>query len=204
MKNTDLKDRILLKILPDVPFDGWHIELALAAAETLNIKPGLIQNAFPRGRVDLVLHFHDWVDRQMMKKLSRYKIENRRVRDRITLAVQTRLEILAPYKEAERMAIAVLTLPTNMHAGVKALYQTVDEIWHWAGDTSTDWNFYSKRFLLGGVITSTLLFWLEDKSKQHKKSWEFLDRRIENVMQIGKVKSKIKQTVTGFTFKKAS
>lgn len=36
----------------------------------------------------------------------------------------------------------------------------VDDIWYWAGDRSTDFNWYTKRALLAGIYTSTgLLIW---------------------------------------------
>jgi ubiquinone biosynthesis protein COQ9 len=75
---------------------------------------------------------------------------------------------------------------------IKINYRTVDEIWRLAGDTATDWNFYSKRILLSGVYTSTLLYWLGDKSKNSESSWSFLNNRLTEVSQFGKGLGKIK------------
>jgi ubiquinone biosynthesis protein COQ9 len=61
----------------------------------------------------------------------------------------------------------------------------VDAIWHAAGDTSTDYNFYTKRMLLAGVYSATLLFWLNDESEDFAATWAFLDRRIGEVVRIG-------------------
>ena len=68
-----------------------------------------------------------------------------------------------------------------------SLYETVDLIWKTAGDTSVDFNFYTKRILLTAVLTSTTTCWLADKSEGHKDTWDFLDRRIEDVMKIPKL-----------------
>ena len=44
--------------------------------------------------------------------------------------------------------------------GMKLLYSTVDAMWRAAGDTSTDFNFYTKRAILSAVYSSTLMRWL--------------------------------------------
>ena len=62
-------------------------------------------------------------------------------------------------------------------------------MWYAAGDTSTDFNFYTKRATLAGVYSSTLLYWLNDRSPGGEATWGFLDRRIDDVMKIEKLKS---------------
>jgi ubiquinone biosynthesis protein COQ9 len=71
------------------------------------------------------------------------------------------------------------------------LYRTTDAIWHAAGDKSTDFNFYSKRALLGGVFSSTVLYWLNDRSEGDQATWDFLARRIDDVMRFEKLKADI-------------
>ena len=90
-----------------------------------------------------------------------------------------------------RRALLHLGQPNNMILGMKCLYRTVDEIWFVSGDTSTDFNFYSKRGLLAAVYSSTILFWLDDKSDDCKETWSFLNRRIDDVLKIPKMTSKL-------------
>ena len=63
-------------------------------------------------------------------------------------------------------------------------------MWKAISDPSTDFNFYTKRITLSAVYTSTFLIWLGDESENSDQTWEFLDRRIENVMQFEKLKAK--------------
>ena len=72
---------------------------------------------------------------------------------------------------------------------MRLLYKTVDAMWYAAGDTSTDFNFYTKRATLAGVYSSTLLYWLNDRSEGNEATWSFLDRRIEDVMRFEKWKA---------------
>ena len=71
------------------------------------------------------------------------------------------------------------------------LNATVDTIWRACGDTSTDFNFYSKRIILAGVFSTTLLYWLSDESEDYADTWRFLDRRIKDVMKIEKTKASV-------------
>jgi ubiquinone biosynthesis protein COQ9 len=75
-------------------------------------------------------------------------------------------------------------------------YATVDAMWRSIGDTSIDFNFYTKRALLAGVYGSTFLFWLNDRSSDCSATWAFLDRRIENVMQVPKLRGKIMERLS--------
>jgi ubiquinone biosynthesis protein COQ9 len=102
-----------------------------------------------------------------------------------------------------RRALALLSLPFNAGLALKLLYKTVDAMWYAAGDTSTDFNFYTKRATLAGVYSSTLLYWLADRSPGSEATWDFLDRRIDDVMKIEKLKSRVKSW-TGSTTRAAS
>src|SRR5712671_1257964 len=77
--------------------------------------------------------------------------------------------------------------------------KAVDAMWYAAGDTSTDFNFYTKRATLAGVYSSTLLYWLADRSPGSEATWGFLDRRIDDVMKIEKLKAQVKSWGGGTT-----
>jgi ubiquinone biosynthesis protein COQ9 len=192
-KNNDtIKDAILESALPDVPFDGWTMDVLERAAQAAGYEAAMVYSVFPAGVKDAIVHLSRWADRQMLERLSASKNPPARIRDKVTLAVRTRLEVLAPHKEAERLAIAYWLRPLRKWEGAKLVWKTADTIWDWAGDTATDYNRYTKRGLLSGVLTATTLFWLSDNSKGSQDSWAFLDRRIENVMSVGKIVGKLK------------
>ncbi len=92
-----------------------------------------------------------------------------KIRERISAAVLARLEVLAPHKEAARRAGAFLTLPPHAPLGMTLLYRTVDAMWRAAGDTSTDFNFYTKRAILAGVYSATLMRWFNDDSEDEAR-----------------------------------
>jgi ubiquinone biosynthesis protein COQ9 len=134
----------------------------------------------------------------MEKRLGAIDLKAMKIRERIACAVKTRLAILKPQKEAARRAAALLSLPVHAALGAKLLYRTVDAMWRAAGDTSTDFNFYTKRGILAGVYGSTAMRWFNDTSPDEKPTEEFLAARIENVMQFEKFKAKAKDALSNF------
>jgi ubiquinone biosynthesis protein COQ9 len=71
-------------------------------------------------------------------------------------------------------------------------------MWRAIGDTSTDFNFYTKRGILAAVYSSTLLRWFSDSSIDGAPTEQFLADRIENVMQFEKIKAKAKEAFDQF------
>lgn len=189
-----IRDHIIEAILPDIAFDGWTWKTVETAAKKAGYGEDMAQAVFP-GRLNAaVSHFSDWADRQMITALKDTDPESMRVRDKIKLAVMTRLDVLKPHKEAVRLALSYWAIPPRGLKAGKTLWCTADRIWDWAGDTATDYNRYSKRALLSGVLGTTTFTWLNDDSDDFIVTQEFLDRRIENVMQLGRFLGKIKRT----------
>jgi ubiquinone biosynthesis protein COQ9 len=192
------KQKIVLAMLPDVPFEGWGRAALRNASAKLGHDDAETDALFPGGARDAVAVFSAWADAETEKALAKKKIETLKVRERIALGVKTRLDILAPHREAVRRMLAFLALPANLPLAAKLLYRTTDMIWYAAGDRSTDFSFYTKRGLLGGVYASTSLYWLDDKSEGGRKTSEFLARRINEVLQIPKIRGRIEERLRAF------
>ena len=128
----------------------------------------------------------------MTEALAQGDVAGGKIRDRIAHAVRLRLELAAPQREAIRAGLSFLLLPENVPLGPKLLYGTVDAIWAAIGDKATDFSFYTKRALLAAVYAATLLYWLDDKSEGQMASWQFLERRIAEVMKIPQIKGQLR------------
>jgi len=190
----DRERRLLLAAtLPHVAFDGWSMAAMRAGAHDAGMPEADVRRLFSGGPDELVRFFVAEADRTMEEELARRNLGNMRIRDRIATAVRVRLEQHDANREAIRRALALQALPQNGPGGLRALYRTVDAMWHAAGDTATDFNFYTKRMLLSGVYMATLLYWLDDKSEESSDTWAFLDRRIDNVMQIQKTRGRLER-----------
>jgi len=183
----DLQDRLILAILPNIPFDGWTWAVIDSGVRSLDLDPADGVRCFPGGPRDAMVHFSDWADRATLGVINREPgFEKLKVREKIAFAVRARLELLEPYKDAVRAMSAKMARPSNVAMASRLVWRTADRMWYAAGDTATDFNHYTKRGLLSGVLTSTVFFWLGDSSTGHERSWEFLDRRISDVLAVGK------------------
>lgn len=191
MDETQKKDALLRAILPEVPFDGWTRQATQAAAARAGLKAGELETLFPRGPRDIVAWFSRWADRETLAALMTQKRQRMRTSERVALGVRSRLQILLPHREAVRRSLSMMALPQNVPVGAKLLYETVDTIWHGAGDSSTDFNFYTKRALLAGVYAATTLYWLDDRSGGNAATAAFLDRRLSEVLAIPRLKDAV-------------
>jgi ubiquinone biosynthesis protein COQ9 len=185
------KHAILQAALPHVPFDGWTEATFTAAVSDSGVAVGLAHALYPRAGLDLALQFHHSGDAQMVEALEAANLATMRYSDRVAFAIRTRLELVTD-RELVRRGTTLFSLPQNAAEGAKAIWGTADAIWKALGDTSTDLNWYSKRATLSGVYTATVLFWLGDDSPNHAETWDFLDRRIADVMQIEKFKAALR------------
>jgi ubiquinone biosynthesis protein COQ9 len=191
------RDRVLEAALAHVPFDGWSRRSLVAAAADVGVDQGLARRLFPRGGDDLLAHLERWADRQMLARSDTGELQTLRVRERIARLVRARLEALTPHREALRRASAARLLPGNALTATVSLWRTVDLIWTVAGDRADDFSYYTKRSLLAAVWSSTFLFWLDDRSDRLEATWGFLERRIDNVMQIGSLRARLEDRLKG-------
>ncbi len=184
---------ILDRALDHVPFDGWTARTLQQGAADAGFDDTMWRRAFPGGATEAIEFWSAEIDREMAAALAEQDIGSLKIRERIAAAVRWRLETQAPHREAARRALSHLGQPQHAALGLRCLYRTVDEMWHAAGDTATDYNFYTKRGLLAGVYTSTLLFWFDDDSEDHAATWAFLDRRIADVMRVPKITGRLRK-----------
>lgn len=187
---TPPKDLLLQSALMHVPFDGWSPATFQAAVEDSGVDPTVAQSVCPRGAVDLAVHYHAKGDEAMLARLAETDLDQMKFRDRVAAGVRFRLEAVDD-KEVVRRGTTLFALPMYAGDGAKAIWGTADKIWTALGDTSQDVNWYTKRATLSGVYSATVLYWLGDTSAGHTETWAFLDRRIENVMQIEKLKAQV-------------
>ncbi len=189
----DIRDTIVEKALPHVAFDGWTLTALIAGARDAGLDPARAQLAFPGGEIEAVKHFSAWLDRRMLEALDKRDLKAMKIRERIAAGVMARLDLALPHREAVRRSLAVLAMPLNAPVALGCLYGTVDAIWRWAGDASTDYNFYTKRGLLAGVLSATTLYWMNDVSENQAETRQFLDRRIGEVMQVPRVMARARK-----------
>jgi len=181
-----MEQAVLDAAVERAPALGWNGRMVRAACEANGLSRGDEELLLPNGARDLAALLSRRHDDRAMAALAGVDPTSLKIRERIARAVSARLEAGAADLEATRRCAAFLALPTNADLGLKLAWETADLLWHWAGDTATDWNHYSKRAILSGILIPALTMrWFDGKEAADA----FVARRIENVMAFEKWKA---------------
>jgi len=175
-------------------FDGFSPQMMANAAKSAGVSEAQLAAAFPTGALGIVEYWSSKADQASAAALAGEGAKTLKIRKKVALGVEARIAFLRPDKEAARRAAAFLALPQNAPAGARLLWTASDAIWRAMGDPSTDFNFYSKRAILSGVLSSTMARWFADDSEGEAETKAFLRARIENVMQFEKLKAKVRDS----------
>jgi len=195
----DIKDALILAVLPEIPFSGWTVAALTQAAKAAGLDPSMAERAFPGGVVDAVLHFIDLGDRRLAEDAAKDGLQGLRLAGRIRWLIRHRLGAWSEHREAVRRATVILSLPGNMARTTRATWATADLMWHLAGDEAVDFSYYTKRISLSAVYSSTLLCWMSDDSEGALETWSFLDRRLADLSYLPKAIAGAKKRAEGVT-----
>ena len=197
-KNKSINENLVLGMLENVPFDGWNWEALYKSAEELKLysknldehDKKQLRSLFKNDLVETIKIFNDYLDKNMLEKFVKSKHNIKKTHEKIRHLILSRLDSALEHKESIRSSIGLMSLPQNSKNSFLMLYKTCDKIWRASGDESTDFSFYTKRIILSGVYSTTLLFWINDETNELKNTEDFLDRRLKDVSKIGKIKDR--------------
>jgi ubiquinone biosynthesis protein COQ9 len=167
----------------------WDQKLVDLAAADVGLTPAMASLLLPSGPKDLAALLSQRHDERTLVQLRVRDATGLKIREKITLAVATRIDVAMGDETAVRRSLGFLALPAQAPLSGRLMWSAADRIWRWAGDAAADFNHYSKRAILSTVLASTLAVRLsagEDAARRH------LDARIDGVMAFEKLKSRIK------------
>jgi ubiquinone biosynthesis protein COQ9 len=189
------ENRLLDAALLLAPQSGWSALTVRLAAKKAGLSEADAGLLLPHGASDLVALLSRRHDAAALQALSALEPRSLKIRERITRAVQARVEAAATDEAASRRLLGFLALPHHMPLGARLLWDSADVIWRWAGDTATDENHYSKRVILSGVLGPAIAIRL---ASGRAAADEYIFRRIADVMAFEKWKAGLPKTDIGF------
>ena len=127
---------------------------------------------------------------QEMKTLKSKDFKKLRVNEKIRFLVLSRLKIIDKFFDRKLIFKLVVKQKSISKAGAM-LFNVSDEIWHLSGDTSTDFNYYTKRIILMNIYFASFFYFLRDNSVEYSKTKDFIDKQISYVLKFGKLKSNL-------------
>ncbi|XP_041048386.1 ubiquinone biosynthesis protein COQ9, mitochondrial isoform X2 [Carcharodon carcharias] len=186
----ELRQQLLSAALEFVPSFGWSLEAVAEGAKVLDLSPA-VTGMLSHGPGDLVLHFVCQCNKQLSEQLTEQhhqvqagQQEAKKTDGFVKDAVEARLRMVIPYIDTWPQAMSILLLPQNIAESLRNLTNMVDEIWYYAGDRSTDSNWYTKRAILAGIYNTTELVLVQDSSPDYEDTWNFLQNRVNDAVNV--------------------
>ncbi len=149
---------------------------------------------FEQGAREIATSMESMQDEYMIKALLAVEEKPEKIREKIAWALNSRV-IDSGGKTLKLKLSSFFLIPDNLPQGIKSASKTCDLIWRYAGDKSTDFNYYTKRGLLLSVYMKARTFYFADDSEDHFKTKEYIKEALDNVIKIGGVKRKIQQKI---------
>ena len=195
----EAREKILFATLPNVAFDGWVERTLRMGAESAGYPPEMALRVFPGGPREAIRFWSDRDDRWMLDRMGKDDLTAMPFREQLAKAIRLRIEVNAPYREAVRRTMSFLAMPQNYATATRNTFEAVSAIWYAVGDTSTDFNFYTKRLTLAPIYVATVLYWIDDSSEDSAGTWAFLERRLEDSMIIPRLQARVGEMVGALT-----
>lgn len=200
LDSQENKEKILSEFLQIAAFDGWNKESLLKALDHCKINRDFCNLIFENDILDLTEFYLNLYNQKSLSNLE--NIEVKKIRDKIRLCLYARFEV----EKNNRLALQRLRNfyldPKNFlsfEIGVRPLayairdcYKIADFMWKTIGDSSTDFNFYTKRLTLGKIILRSFFVFIKDEDENLQKTKKFIDLEIEKVMKFEKFKAQFK------------
>ena len=171
-------------------FDGWSKSAIDMAARQAGVAPDIAQLAFDGGAMTMIDAWFAHIDSAMLNTCPAEKLASLKIREKIAALAEARLDTLAMDREALHRALPILAMPHNLARAAKLGWRAADLMWRAAGDDATDYNHYTKRMLLAGIYSATLMAFINDESENHADTLAFLARRIDDVMRFERGKAR--------------
>lgn len=187
--SVQLRQKWLVAALPQVCETGWTAYTLRKSAEAAGLSAGEQALAAPHGVEDLMNQFFEDAQLEAREILETKDLSALRTHEKVADGLKVWLSVLEPHREAVRRAVGRGLAPWNAGSALKRLWSVADMVWTLAGDTAIDYNRYSKRTLLSGVIMPVLMGWIDGIEGEALDA--LIERHLQRAMKLGQAGGKV-------------
>ena len=149
-----------------------------------------IELLFPEGNIDLIKFTLEQLNKELKEYCKKIDLIRLPVHKRIKKVLLSKISLMNKNKLFYRSIFLNLLIPKKNFSLSNQLYNSVDQIWFIAGDSSTDFNFYTKRLILSVIYSRVILFFFNNNNQEELEN--ILDESLKRVSKIPEIKSKLK------------
>ena len=145
---------------------------------------------FPQGNIDLIKFALEQLNNDLEVYCRQIDLIRLPIHKRIRKVLLSKISLMNKDKPFYRTIFLNLLIPKKNFSLSSQLYNSVDQLWFIAGDSSTDFNFYTKRLILSGIYSRVMLFFFNNNNQEELEN--ILDESLKRVSKIPEIKSKLK------------
>ena len=145
---------------------------------------------FPQGNIDLIKFALEQLNNDLEVYCRQIDLIRLPIHKRIRKILLSKISLMNKDKLFYRSIFLNLLIPKKNFSLSSQLYNSVDQLWFIAGDSSTDFNFYTKRLILSGIYSRVMLFFFNNNNQEELEN--ILDESLKRVSKIPEIKSKLK------------
>ena len=145
---------------------------------------------FPQGNIDLIKFALEQLNNDLEVYCRQIDLIRLPIHKRIRKVLLSKISLMNKDKPFYRSIFLNLLIPKKNFSLSNQLYNSVDQLWFIAGDSSTDFNFYTKRLILSGIYSRVMLFFFNNNNQEELEN--ILDESLKRVSKIPEIKSKLK------------
>jgi ubiquinone biosynthesis protein COQ9 len=145
---------------------------------------------FPKGNVDLIKFALEKLNSDLEVYCNKIDLLRLPTHKRIKKVLLSKIFLMHKDKLFYKTIFLNLLIPKKYFSLPKQLYKSVDQIWFISGDSSVDFNFYTKRLILSGIYSRIMLFFFNNDDQIGLE--KILDEDLKRVSKIPEIKSKFK------------
>ncbi len=197
MNNTTEKAKLFNYLIDNLEKNSDFDECLEKALNNLKIKSKskeiFFYELFKNGVDSLIFELNNFINEKMKKDVPK-NFSKFRINEKIRFLIIHRIKIIDTYFNKQKVIKLILKQKSFLKLN-KMLFNISDEMWFMSGDKSTDFNFYSKRFILMNIYSLSFIYNLKNASKDYSDTKKFVDKQIDSVLRFGRIKNKIQDTL---------
>ena len=195
---SEKNSRLLLDSMKEIiPIEGWSEDSLRQASSLAGIDDDELSLICPSGVSDAIVLLSDYNDKFMVESKERLPWTTMGTTLKFKNLLEARIRKMSSAKELEKLSIEWLSRPSRSPLLFNLGFNTVDAIWDIIdGHPHKSYTYYSKRVSALAIYSSTIAFWLQDDSKNHSKTFAFLERRLDNHAAFSKFSYRCKQRMS--------
>lgn len=181
-----------------VPALGWTVDALTAGAASCGLSP-MAHGLVPRGPIELVEHFSATCDEELAAEMSARaeELDGLEVHNRLLVAMQVRLRMVAPHAATWPQALALRALPANLPNTLRDAHSLAEQLLEACGEDARaplmpqPVDPMVKVMSIGAIYGAAELHLLTDRSAELSDTWTFVEREVEALRTVAHVKSRL-------------